>query len=310
MFKDLRISYANVVSTLALFIVVSGGTAVAAGVAPNSVKSSSVADNALVSADLKDGRGVTGADVRDDSLTGADIDEGSLKLPTTSGAAPTGPAGGSLTGSFPNPTLALNSVGTDQLADKAVTAPKIGDAAVGADEIAPDAVDAGRVKDGALTGADVADDGLTGRDVAADSIAGADVDESSLGAVPSALLGGIGRTSPKAGGSCDPESAERVTCNAVELKLPAPARVLLMAKVTGANDGGSGPLTNGECSFGTSVGRVRGTDTPVSKGQTVTMFAVSRPVGGGTVSFGVDCNEGNQVKFENVTITAVALSAA
>ena len=73
-----RFSYANLMSTLAVFLVVAGGTAMAASLAPNSVNSKSIKDNAVKTIDLKDGKAVTTDDVVDDSLTGVDIDESSL----------------------------------------------------------------------------------------------------------------------------------------------------------------------------------------------------------------------------------------
>jgi hypothetical protein len=68
-----RLTYANVVSTLCLFIVLGGG-AWAAG----KIDSGDVADNSLKSVDLKDGKGVKGADVAPDSLAGSAIDESAL----------------------------------------------------------------------------------------------------------------------------------------------------------------------------------------------------------------------------------------
>jgi hypothetical protein len=292
MVRRFRISYANVVSTLALFIVVGGGTAVAAGVAPNSVKSSSVADNSLVSADLKDGRGVTGADVRDDSLTGADIDEGTLNLPKAPDSArPSDPAGGSLAGEFPNPTLARNSVGADQIADKAVGAPTI----------APDAVDSARVKDNGLNGADIADNTVSGRDVA----------ENTLGAVPSAFPGGTGRASGRE--SCNPGGERFRICASVSLPVRGPARVLLIAEVTGAEDGSSSSQVGGNvgtCQLATSAGGlIPGTDKRIFKNQTKTLYAVTDPIrSNGLLSVAVDCNEQDKVKYVDVTLTAVALS--
>ena len=81
-------NYANLMSTLAVFLVVAGGTAFAAGLAPNSVSSKAVKDNALKSIDLKDGKAVstddvidaslTGTDIADNSVTGSDVDESTL----------------------------------------------------------------------------------------------------------------------------------------------------------------------------------------------------------------------------------------
>ena len=62
-----RLTYANVVSTLALFLVVAGGAALAAGLAKNSVKSRHIAPGAVKTSDL--GRNAaTGAKVKESTL--------------------------------------------------------------------------------------------------------------------------------------------------------------------------------------------------------------------------------------------------
>ena len=70
-----KLSYANVIATLALFGVLGGG-AYAASVAKNSVKSSSIKNNVVRSADIKD-----------NALSGADVNEGSLgQVPSAANA--------------------------------------------------------------------------------------------------------------------------------------------------------------------------------------------------------------------------------
>jgi hypothetical protein len=100
-----RLSYSNVMSTIACFGVLAGGTAYAANtigsddvindsllgedinqgtlragdIAANTISSSRILDETLVSQDIKDGS-LAGADVADDSLTENDISEQSLDV--------------------------------------------------------------------------------------------------------------------------------------------------------------------------------------------------------------------------------------
>jgi hypothetical protein len=114
-----RLSYANVTATIALFIALGGSAYAATQLPRNSVGSKQIRRNA-----------VTGAKVRDLSLTGSDIRLSTLgTVPSAAradSAPPSGPAGGRLTGSYPNPALAANSVRGGELADNAVSGAKLG----------------------------------------------------------------------------------------------------------------------------------------------------------------------------------------
>jgi len=65
-----RLTYANVTSSLALFIALAGGTAWAAH---EVINSSDVVDNSLQSVDLKDNAGVKSTDVVNDTVTGGGL---------------------------------------------------------------------------------------------------------------------------------------------------------------------------------------------------------------------------------------------
>jgi hypothetical protein len=109
-----RLSYANIVSTMAVFLAVAGGTALAASTLPaNSVNSKTVRDNKLKSVDLKDGKAVSTQDVIDASLTGTDV------------------ADNSITGD----DLADASVNTTDLADNAVNSAKVADNSLTGDDV-------------------------------------------------------------------------------------------------------------------------------------------------------------------------------
>jgi hypothetical protein len=79
-----RISYANVASTLALVLALGSGSAYAAAhvhLAKNSVTTKQIKNGTIKAADLKKAT-LTGAQIKDGSLTGADIAAGSLgKVP-------------------------------------------------------------------------------------------------------------------------------------------------------------------------------------------------------------------------------------
>ena len=72
-----HVTFANVASATALTLVLGGGVAVAAGLAPNSVGSKQIKAQAVKSSDLKNG-GVKGKDIKNDAVTGKQVNESTL----------------------------------------------------------------------------------------------------------------------------------------------------------------------------------------------------------------------------------------
>jgi hypothetical protein len=141
--KRLRsnLTYANVVATLALFVALAGGTAFAAThLSKNSVGSKQIKKAAVTPAKLSKAAkstltGATGATgpqgpKGDSGATGPKGDPGEMGPKGERGETgpSTGPAGGALAGSYPNPTLAPASIGTSNFASDAI-APHAADAA-------------------------------------------------------------------------------------------------------------------------------------------------------------------------------------
>lgn len=73
-----RLTYANVMSSIAVFLVIGGASALAAGqLGKNSVGTKQLKNNAVTTAKIKK-NAVNGSKVKDGSLTGADINLGTL----------------------------------------------------------------------------------------------------------------------------------------------------------------------------------------------------------------------------------------
>jgi len=215
---------------------------------------------------------------------------------------------GALTGGV---AYAANTVGSADVIDNSL---------LSADLKNNQAVKSADVTNENLTGVDLADGTLGGADLGDNSLTGADLSESSLGQVPSALtasLGGIGRSA--GGGVCDPESDVFVTCRSVALTLPAPSRVLIIGRIKALTETDAA-IGRGDCRVGTSVtGGVAGSQASLETGEnngdfqeSAAFLGVSSVIGPGAVSFGIDCNQDEQVgaiRYSNAGISAVTLSA-
>ncbi len=125
-----RLTYANVMSSLAVFLVIGGATAFAATeLGKNTVGSKQLKQNA-----------VTTGKIKKEAVAGGKIKNGAVGNSKLGGA----------------------SVSSEKLADAAVTGGKIATAAVNGDKIAASAVNSAKVQDGSLTGTDINQGTLNG----------------------------------------------------------------------------------------------------------------------------------------------------
>jgi len=140
-----RLTYANVMSSIAVFLVVAGGTAFAASqlgkesVGTKQLKKEAVSlakINAAAKNSLKGSSGPAGptGPKGAEGPKGATGAQGPKGEKGDTGPA-TGPAGGALTGNYPDPSLAANAVANANIADGAVSKAKLGTDSVGATQI-------------------------------------------------------------------------------------------------------------------------------------------------------------------------------
>lgn len=136
---------------------IADGTIEATDIAGNAVTDAKIADNAVLTAKIAN-NAVTGPKI---AQAGAVLGQvlkwnGSIWTPSndeigSGGSNPTGPAGGDLSGTFPNPSIGDGKVTTAKIAAAAVTDTKLADNAVTSSKIADDAVNTAKIANNAVT---------------------------------------------------------------------------------------------------------------------------------------------------------------
>jgi hypothetical protein len=149
--------------------------------------------------------------------------------------------------------------------------------------------------------------------VAGESLTGDDVVESSLGQVPSAAIGGLGRGGAETG--CNPGSTTFIDCaGTAVINVPAGARALVLARMRAfPNDAAAA----GSCRLGTSsTGAIPETEFAVapnnSEGfyESITLSAITPLLPVGATSFGIGCNETtSDIEYDEVAASVVLITS-
>ena len=145
------------------------------------------------------------------------------------------------------------------------------------------------------------------------------MNESTLAQVPSALLGGLGRSNFKfladTGSTCTPTTAFGA-CADVTITLPARAHVLVLGRITG-NSKSMNNSGDGRCRISsTATGPIPESTvalhswTGLDDWVHAPLMVVTPAIGPGEVSFYLDCRtyQPNSMRFIDADLVAVALS--
>jgi hypothetical protein len=144
-----RITYANVMSTIAVFLVVAGGSALAAGtLGKNTVGTKQLKNNAVTGAKIKNAA-VAGGKLANGAVTSAKLGGGAVGAGNLAANAVTGAA--IADGAVSGAKIANGAIGGAKIANGAVSGDKIANGAVSGDKIAGGAVGAGNLANGSVT---------------------------------------------------------------------------------------------------------------------------------------------------------------
>jgi hypothetical protein len=144
-----------------------------------------------------------------------------------------------------------------------------------------------------------------------DGVRGIDINEATLGRVPVAQLGGIGRWESRSGQGCD-VGGDYFTCAFTTIDLPRPTRVLLIGTAKVQTTAFSPGMGTGHCLLATHLANIPDSTTgfTVDNPQAEHIALVATTFAGpGPVDFAIRCRQtaGNVVVFD-AAVAAVALS--
>lgn len=158
------------------------------------------------------------------------------------GGAPGGPAGGSLSGNFPNPSLAASSVGTPQLQAGAVTNYNIGPLAVGTAQIGDGAITNDKIGALAVGTAQIGNGAVTNQKIATNAVGTAQIGPGAVGtgqigagAITNTLIGALAVGTAQIGDGA--VTNQKIAANAVGTTQIGPGAV-------GTAQVGAGAITN------------------------------------------------------------------
>jgi hypothetical protein len=164
--RSFRPSPAMIIACLALVLALTG-SAIAAGVAKNSVRSAQIADGTVRTFDIHDGA-VSSAKVTDDSLAATD--------------------------------LAPNAVGNSEIADNSVSSPEVAADSLTAGDLGPSSVASSEVTDQSLTANDLGPESVGANEIATDAVGSIEISPSAVHASELAAITTVSNTVTIEGG--------------------------------------------------------------------------------------------------------------